>query len=206
MNRVFIVGIGPGSRKYIIPEAIAAMKKSDVIVGFKRAIDSIDFIDAPKIKVAKLSEIIDIINSKKYDTVSITASGDPLFYGITGYIEKNYPGNIEIVPGISSFQYMMSKLKKNWQGACLESVHGKNADILKIVNSARISIWLTDKDSSPDKICSILFENNIKSMVYVGENLSYDDENIVCGIPDKLKDMEFGKLSVVVIENLNISK
>lgn len=204
MSRVFIVGIGPGSRDYIIPEAVKTMKRSDVILGFERAIDSLKFIDTPKVKVGKLNDIIDIINSKKYGTVSVAASGDPLFYGITGYIEKNYSGDIEVVPGISSFQYMMSKLKKNWQGAYLGSVHGKDDDILKAAASTGISIWLTDKNNSPDSICSALAENNMRCTVYVGENLSYGDESIIYGTPDKLKDMKFGVLSVVVIENLDI--
>ena len=35
---VYIVGIGPGSPKYIIPLAVETMEKVDVIIGFERAI------------------------------------------------------------------------------------------------------------------------------------------------------------------------
>lgn len=206
MSIVFIVGIGPGNRSYMIPKAVSTMEKSDVILGFQRAIDSIKFIDKPKIKVQKLSDLIEVINSHIYVNISIAASGDPLFYGVTEYVEKNYSGSIEVIPGISSFQYMMSKLKKNWQNAYLGSVHGRSADILKVVSSRRISIWFTDKNNSSDRICKMLFKNKIKALVYVGENLSYSDENIIFGTPNELKDMKFCGLSIVVIENLDILK
>ncbi|MBA5850978.1 precorrin-6y C5,15-methyltransferase (decarboxylating) subunit CbiE [Clostridium sp. cel8] len=204
MCEVFVVGIGPGDRDYILPKAVKVMNRSDVVLGFKRALSSIDFIDVPKMEVNKLKEIISIINSKDYKVVSIVASGDPMFYGIAEYLGKNYSGNIEVVPGISSFQYMMSKIGKSWQNAYLGSLHGRDMNIIDTVKQNKISIWLTDDNNSPNRICSILFENKIESKVYIGENLSYENESITSGYPDRLKNLKFSGLSVVVIENLDI--
>ena len=38
---IYIVGLGPGHKDYIMPKALETMKKSDIIIGFKRAIDSL---------------------------------------------------------------------------------------------------------------------------------------------------------------------
>lgn len=200
---VFVVGIGPGSSEYILPKAVKTMKQSDVIVGFERAIDSLNFFQGNKIKVKKLKDIMDIILSGNYKTVAVAASGDPLFYGVTEYLKKNYQGNIEVVPGLSSFQYMMSKIKLSWQGAFLGSLHGREEDFYNIVNNNFVSVWLTDSKHSPAYICNTLEEKGIDVRIYVGDNLSYEDEKITIGTASELKDKSFSSLSVVVIENLS---
>ena len=55
---------------------------------------------------------MDYITKNIEKDIAIIASGDPCFYGIANYIKNNFKGEIEIVPGISSFQYLMCKLQK----------------------------------------------------------------------------------------------
>ncbi|MBV7275252.1 precorrin-6y C5,15-methyltransferase (decarboxylating) subunit CbiE [Clostridiaceae bacterium UIB06] len=201
-KKVYIVGIGPGSKDYIMPKAVDTMRICDVVVGFKRAMESLDFIDGNKIVVNKIAEVIDIINSDKYESISIAASGDPLFYGITDYLKKNYGGDIEVIPGLSSFQYMMAKLGKSWQGSFLGSLHGREQNFYELVRENRISIWLTDSKHSPSYMCSLLKEKDIEANIYVGQNLSYEDEKIIGGTTDEVEKIEFDGLCVVVVENL----
>lgn len=201
-GKVYVVGIGPGSEDYILPKAIDTLKNSEVILGFKRAIESLKFINTDKIVVNKISETLDFINSNTNKNISIAASGDPLFYGITEYLKKNFSGNIEIVPGLSSFQYMMAKICISWQGSFLGSLHGREENFYKIVEENPLSIWLTDRKHSPAYMCSILEEKNIEAKIYVGENLSYDDEKITMGNVSEIKSMNFTDLCVVVIERL----
>lgn len=203
-GKVYVVGIGPGSKEYILPKAIDTLSKCDLIVGFKRAVESLEFIDVNKIVVSKIAEVIDIINCDKYKSIGIAASGDPLFYGITDYIKKNYLGNIEVIPGLSSFQYMMAKLGKSWHGGFLGSLHGREQNFHQIVEENKISIWLTDSKHSPSYMCSLLKEKNIRANIYVGQNLSYEDEKIIGGSLEEIEKMEFDGLCVAVIENLNI--
>lgn len=201
-KKVYIVGIGPGSKDYIMPKAVDTMRASDVVVGFKRAMESLDFIGGNKIVVSKIAEVIDIINSDKYESISIAASGDPLFYGITDYLKKNYGGDIEVIPGLSSFQYMMAKLGKSWHGSFLGSLHGREQNFYELVRENRISIWLTDSKHSPSYMCSLLKEKGIEANIYVGQNLSYEDEKIIGGTTDEVGKIEFDGLCVVVVENL----
>ncbi|MBU3181822.1 precorrin-6y C5,15-methyltransferase (decarboxylating) subunit CbiE [Clostridium psychrophilum] len=199
---VYIVGIGPGSPKYIIPLAVETMEKVDVIIGFARATTSISKIGTKKTIVRSLKDILNYITVSKDKNIAIIASGDPCFYGITNYIKSNYNGTIEIVPGISSFQYLMCKLKKPWQNAYLGSMHGRKEKFIEIVRNHEVSVWLTDKSNSPQVLCEKLFDNNIKATIYVGEELSYVDERIVKGTVEEIKDKVFENLSVVVIESI----
>ncbi len=199
---VNVVGLGPGSREYILPKALEILKKSEVVLGFDRALESLSFLSVDKKRVNSLKEVLNFIDDNKNMEISIVASGDPCFYGIGEYVGKNYGGQVQTIPGISSFQYMVAKLNKAWQESFLGSLHGREEDFLNKVKEHQLSIWLTDRKNSPDVLCRKLLEKNLNAKVYVGENLSYSDEKITIGYPAELKDMQFSNLSVVIIEKL----
>ncbi|HHX61204.1 MAG TPA: precorrin-6y C5,15-methyltransferase (decarboxylating) subunit CbiE [Epulopiscium sp.] len=198
-----IIGIGPGSPDYILPMAIKEMEATDTIIGFKRAIESVEYIRAPKVVVESLKELLQYIQDNPNKTLGVIASGDPCFYGILDYLKKNIKQmrNLAVVPGISSFQYLMSQLQKSWQSAYVGSLHGREADFDKIVREYTTSVWLTDKVQNPAYICKRLLEMKGNYIVYVGENLSYEDEKISQGNPAELHNQSWCDLSVVVVEH-----
>ena len=199
---LFIVGLGPGNEDYILPKAVQVLKNSDVILGFQRALSSIEFVENKKQVVKSLKEVIVYAEENTDENISIVASGDPCFYGITDFINRSYKGSIEVVPGISSFQYLSSKLNKSWQGSYLGSLHGREEDLIQKVKENSVSIWLTDKSNTPGFICTSLVKNKLDTIVYVGENLSYADEKITVGEPVKFINTNFSELCVVIIERL----
>lgn len=200
MMAVKIIGLGPGAADYILPKAVKEMESSDVLIGFQRAIRSLAYIDTPKKTVVSLKELLSYIENNPKQTIGIVASGDPGFYGILDYIKKNIRGEIRVIPGISSFQYLMSKLKKSWQEAYVGSLHGREADFVNIIKIYSTSVWLTDKVQNPTYICNELLKQAEDYWVYVGENLSYPDEKITQGRPEDLKDKSWADLSLVVVE------
>ena len=46
MNKMNIVGIGPGDREYLTLGAIETIENSDVLVGSQRSLDLFDYLDA----------------------------------------------------------------------------------------------------------------------------------------------------------------
>lgn len=200
---IYVVGLGPGSKEYILPKAVETLENSDMIVGFSRALESINFINTDRVAVKTLSDIPKIVEENKNKTISIIASGDPCFYGVTDYIKRNLKEHhIEIIPGLSSFQYLMSKIGKSWNGKFLGSVHGREEDFLAIVKENSTCIFLTDSKNSPKALASKLFQENISCNVWVGENLSYEDEKITVGTPEEIMKKEFSSLSVFVVEEI----
>lgn len=87
---IYIVGIGPGHPDYILPRAVKVLEQCDIIIGFKRAIDSLNFIKAKKIYMKKLSDIDGYICDDKIygeyqnhreiessiENIAVVASGD----------------------------------------------------------------------------------------------------------------------------------
>jgi len=202
---IYIVGLGPGRRDYIMIKALEIMKKSDSIIGFKRAIESLDFIDNKKIYINKLSDIDKYICSEENEdnNISIVASGDPTFYGITNYIKSKTNQEINIIPGISSFQYLTCKLKLPWNNAYLGSLHGRYEEFLDKIKDNELSIWLTDKENNPTILCKTLHMAEINCKVIIGENLSYEDEIISEGSPEEFLNTTFSPLSIFIVEKTN---
>jgi len=199
---LYVVGIGPGNREYILPKAVNILKKCNFILGFSRAIKSIDYIEGEKIIINALENIIDISNEYEESDVAIVASGDPTFYGITNYLKKNYLRDIEVIPGISSFQYLTAKLNMSWNNAFLGSLHGREECFIENIKSHEISIWLTDKKNNPSKLCSEIIKESINCQVIVGENLSYEDEVITIGVPREFIGNKYSDLSILIVERL----
>ena len=135
----------------------------------------------------------------KEKEILLLASGDPNFFGIVDFLKGKGLPIKEVLPGLSSFQYLMGKLQKSWQNAFFLSLHGRE-DNLEKIKSHKLSILLIDKFNTPDKISKELYRLNIKGKIYVGFNLSYDDEKIIIkNIGEEIENIS--SLGVVIIEN-----
>ena len=198
---LYIIGLGPGNKDYILPKAIETLKKSDVIIGFKRLINDLNFIDTNKIVINSLRETLDYIQQNGQENIiSLVASGDPTFFAISEYIKKNYPGNIVVIPGISSFQYLTSKLNKSWSYAFTGSVHARNEDFIEKIKEHKLSIWLTDNKNNSAFLCKMLNENNIECKVIIGEHLSYENERILQGKPIEFINEKVSDMAILIVE------
>jgi len=195
MNR--LVGMGPGSLRYVALEAAAEIKAADKVIAFGRISKTAMEIRQDIHIAARVEEVPGLL-AVNADNV-ILASGDPCFYGILDFLIKKGITIDEVVPGISSMQYMMARLKKSWHSAVLTSFHGREADLTGI-SSGRCSVILADGSHSPGYISRWLKSNGIRGRIYAGFNLSYEDEWIVeKEIGEEIESIS--NLALVVIEN-----
>jgi len=194
---IYLIGMGPGNIKYLTYDALEKIKSSSRVISFGRIGKSVKEIRSDVIAIQNVDEIIAHINEK--DNIAILASGDPCFYGILEYLGKNNIKIDQVIPGISSFQYMMAKLKKSYHDAYFVSLHGRDTS-LEEVKKHRLSIIITDKKNTPDTISKALYKQGVRGKIYAGFNLSYDDEIIVeKNIGEDIEDYSF--LCLVVVEN-----
>lgn len=192
-----IAGIGPGNPRYLTCDVKIRIENANHILAFGRVSNSLKSIREDIIEVNKVEEILNYIDEEK--EILLLASGDPNFFGIVDFLKRKGLGIKEVLPGLSSFQYMMGKLQKSWQNANFLSLHGRDESLEK-AKSYKLSILLIDKDNSPNKISKRLYELNIKGKIYAGFNLSYDDEKIIIkNTGEEIEDIS--PLGVVVIEN-----
>lgn len=195
-----IIGLGPGNLDYITKKGENLISTSDVLIGGKRNLESIKNFKGEKIILdSNLREIIEYINNNKEKQISVIASGDPLIYGIGRYISKNIDNKmINMVSGISSLQYIFSKIYVDMNDVYITSSHGKVPDFDYILSHKKVCM-VTDSKIGPKQISKEIMDRNLNKVIVVGENLSYENEKITIAKPEDIIKMDNFEMNVVVI-------
>jgi len=109
-------------------------------------------------------------------------------------------------PLLVVLSYFASRICESWEDAKLVSLHGKHDNIERNVALNRKVFFLTDGNSNNVKsICKTLTENGLSQVkVYVGEQLSYEEEQITSGTAKELSQKDFHSLSVMMVINENL--
>ena len=209
-NKIYIIGIGPGSSEYLTKKAIDTVKSSDYTVGSTRAIDLFDDVNnklAFNVKdlLDKLEKGVDL--AIEGNTVSILSTGDPGFSGVLNTVlrianDKNFPKEkIEVIPGISSLQLAAARNHIQWDNANVMTFHGREniEDILKVINNGKTTITLPSKKVRD--MAQFLLDNGVNEnrQVVVCERLSYDDEKIVQSTLKDIASSEFTYMCIMII-------
>lgn len=194
---LIVAGAGPGNVNLLTKEVIDQINICDVVVAFDRIANDIKILRNDVIKLNSIMEILSLpIADKK---VLVLASGDPCFFSITEFLKKTEMPIDRVCTGISSMQYFMASMQMQWQNINFHSFHGRSPDFSKMKNQERFFI-LTDKKNNPNFISQELSKNNFIGKIYVGYNLSYDDECVeIYNIGDYIEVKSF--LNTVLIEN-----
>lgn len=212
-KKIYIVGIGPGSKEYLTSKAISTVENAEITIGSERAIKLFDKINEKiifnvKDLTEKLEESVDIALSGK--TVAILSTGDPGFSGVLNPIkriakEKSFPNeDIEVIPGISSLQLAASKNNISWDDANIMTFHGRENinEIFNVINNGKKTIALPSRKVKD--MAKFLIDNGIDKSreVIVCEKLSYPDEKIVKSTLEEVSKSEFTYMCVMIINEI----
>lgn len=195
-----IIGLGPGKGEYITKIASDLIYSSEVLIGGRRNLESIEDFKGEKIVLStNLKEILDYLKQNLDKKISVIASGDPSIYGIGKYLSENIDNKkLNIVSGISSLQYIFSKIYVDMNDVYITSSHGKVPDFDYILSHKKVCM-VTDSKIGPHEISLEIKKRNLKKIVVVGENLSYENEKITIGKPDEILEVKKFDMNVVVI-------
>ena len=112
MNKLYVIGIGPGEYEQMTLRAIHALEQSDVIIGYTVYVDLVrehfskkEFLTTPMTKEADRC-VMAFEEAQKGKTVSMICSGDAGVYGMAGLMYEigvRYPEvELEIIPGVTA--------------------------------------------------------------------------------------------------------
>lgn len=204
-NKINVLGLGPGNLDYTLPVVLKEIEKSDIIIGGKRHIESLGKYAENKeycyIK-ADLQRVLDFIEENRNKKISLILSGDTGFYSMLTFMRKHFEAKeLNVIPGISSIQYMFARVSEYWNDAFVSSVHGREVEYVQKLREFRKIGLLTDNKNTPQKIAEILIENGMEeAIIFVGENLSYENERILeFSAKEMVKVEEKFEMNVVVI-------
>lgn len=202
---VTVLGIGMGSEETITVQGKQAVEKADLIIGAKRMADAVCKDGQDVVYEYRSEEISRYIKEHPwYENIVIVLSGDVGFYsGAKKLLAALDNGaEVEVICGISSVVYFMSKIGLSWDDAKLVSSHGCTQNLISLIryNQKVFSIMGTSDGISKlaEKLVYYGMEDTI---LYVGENLSYKNEKIFSAKASELTDYEASALSVVCAWN-----
>ena len=201
-----LIGIGDNGQESLLPQYIQWIEDSEVLVGGERVLGFFPAYTGEKIVIkGGLSTLVERLSTETRNVV-ILASGDPLFYGIGGYLAKKL--DIEVYPYMSSVQLAFSKMGESWQDAYVTSIHGRPMKGLaqRIDGKKKVAL-LTDADNSPNALARYLKHFGMTEYrAFVAENLQGETKNVAGIHLDELEEAEFSPLNVVILKQIEAPK
>ncbi len=216
-NKAYIVGVGPGSPRYLTAEAQRVIGEASIVVGWE-----FDLLPARSLTTGKKVYLQDVNNyiqvaeeaadeaKKRGETVVVLRIGDPcISSGLAGLLKVFYDFEVKIVPGISSVQLAAATAQINIDESVIISFHDGGDDLkekrrfmLDAFGRNRHLIILTGQEQEPDETASYLIKNGISetTLTFVCENLALGDEKIFRGTLRDVIARQFSWLSVMVIK------
>jgi precorrin-6Y C5,15-methyltransferase (decarboxylating) len=158
---VTVVGVGPGSREYLLPAAAEAVREADILVGGRNALALFEALGKEQQQIGSdLESVLDYIDTARRDRrVAVLLSGDPGFYSLLPRLRQRFgPGGISVIPGISSLQLACARLGIKWDDLAVASVHGRGLEGLTAIAGAERAAVLTEPRHPPAVVCRYLLQ------------------------------------------------
>lgn len=203
MQNLYIVGAGMGHISDLTEYASNIIKNADIVYGSIRLCEQYKILNR-NILTPKYLEIDECLKKEILNNIVLLVSGDVHFYSIAKKITEKFSlqYNIELVPGISSMQYFLSKLNIINNNIKVISMHGRNNSCLGAVSYNEYTFLLTGGENSAEKIIKDIYNAGLNYVyIYAGENLHSTDEKIISGSISDMLNYEFSGLSVLLIYN-----
>ena len=226
MGKVYAVGVGPGSPKYVTEIVKEIVQNCDILIGYKYTLKTIENL----IEGKEIYEITMNDQEKSYQKILPELGDRTLVIPFTGDVNFSESevvdrlieifGEVEIIPGISSFQVAASRAKVPLDKSKVITMHvttpieDKKLELQKALIDG-FSVVLVprpwpkqpDKHFMPSEIAIYLRENGFdtaKIKVHVYESITTENETNFEGTVKELEGKEFSDLSVMVFNQANL--
>ncbi|MCK8826470.1 precorrin-6y C5,15-methyltransferase (decarboxylating) subunit CbiE [Natroniella acetigena] len=205
MNKIYVLGIGPGTKDYVLPITDRLVREADLLIGGERALALFAEYNKEEMVIkADLAKIKDYIEANyQNQQIAVLVSGDTGLYSMLNYLKRHFSEEVlEVVPGISAMQLGFAKAKLSWQDAKLTSLHGNQdkEELLELLAEYDKIGFFTDNKFPPHQIAEYLTAEGLgDKQGIVAERLSYPEGRVIKGSLAELSEQEFGGLTVMVI-------
>ena len=226
MVKVFAVGVGPGSPKYITDIVKEVISSSDIVIGYKYTLKTIEHL----LKGKEVHEITMQDQEEVYQKIAKTLGNKTCVVPFTGDVNFSESevvdrlieifGDVELVPGTSSIQVAASKAKVPLDKSKVITMHvstsieEKKLDLQKaLIDGYNVILiprpWPKDptKHFMPSEIAIYLKNHGFytsKIKVHIFEFLTSDKETHFIGMVKELEGKQFSDLSVMVFDQTKL--
>jgi precorrin-6y C5,15-methyltransferase (decarboxylating) CbiE subunit len=228
-KKLFLVGVGPGSSSYLTDVVKDVIKKSKYLIGYKYTLSIIRDLIIPnfhqvyevtmKNQDETYNEVYKKMGENEFCTIPFT--GDVNFSEsevVDRLLEIFGKDKVELMPGISSIQVAASRAKIPLDKARVFSFHitedieDKKRELVQAIQDKKSIVLVprpwnnnTEKNFMQSEIALYLKNEGIDTsnlIVWVFEFLTTAEERVFRGKLNKLENMDFGPMSVMVIDQV----
>lgn len=226
MGKVFAVGVGPGSPKYITDVVKEVITNSDIVIGYKYTLKTIEEF----LKTKEVYEITMQNQEEIYKKVSKSLGSKTCVVPFTGDVNFSESevvdrlieifGDVQIIPGISSIQVAASQARVPLDKCKVITMHvstsieDEKLELQKAIIDGHSVILVPrpwPKDSSKHFMqseISIYLKNHgfdtSKIKAHVFEFLTTEKETHFVGTVKDLEGKQFSDLSVMVFDQTKL--
>lgn len=226
MGKIFAVGVGPGSPKYVTEIVKEIIENCDIIIGYKYTLKTIECL----IEGKEVYEITMNNQEESYQKILPELGDKTLVIPFTGDVNFSESevvdrlieifGKVEIIPGISSIQVAASRAQVPLDKSKIITMHvttpidDKKLELQKALIDGFSVILVPrpwpkqpDKHFMPSEIAVYLRVNNFdtsKIKVHVYEAITTENETSFVGTVKDLEGKEFSDLSVMVFNQTSL--
>jgi len=225
LNKVYAVGVGPGSPSFVPNVIKDVISKCDVVIGYGYTLKTIEsFLNGQqKIEVTMKNQedAYQRIAAEDNHTILVPFTGDVNFSEsevVDRLIEVF--DEVEIIPGISSVQVAAAKARVPIDKSKVITMHvttpieEKKLDLQKaLIDGFSVILvprpWpkIPEKHFMPSEIAKYLKNNGFKTTgmkVHVFEAVTTENETAFEGVVSELEGKEFSDLSVMVFDQAEL--
>ncbi len=224
---IHVLGLGINDKAQLSANAFEVLLNADWVVGSSRQLEVVaDFLfekgrarpsdigsHPQHLLLPPLKELKTFIENLNSDVKSIVilASGDPLFYGIGGWVSRSFTkASVWFYPGVSSIQGSCHALGLSLQDVNVLSLHGRPLEKIRgQLKCHNTVVILTDKYSHPRALAQECFNAGfLDASISVCEALGYKHEKVrTFSVAQLLESSyEFDALHVSVIKTKDSQK
>ena len=225
MNKVYAVGVGPGSPSFVPNVIQDVISKCDVVIGYGYTLKTIEsFLNGQqKIEVTMKNQedAYQKVAAEDNHTILVPFTGDVNFSEsevVDRLIEVF--DEVEIIPGISSVQVAAAKARVPIDKSKVITMHVTTPidemmlelqkaliDGFSVILVPRPWPKIPEKHFMPSEIAKYLKNNGFETSemkVYVFEAVTTENETAFEGVVSELEDKEFSDLSVMVFDQAEL--
>ena len=225
MNKVFAVGVGPGSSSYVTDVVKNVVSKCDVVIGYGYTLKTIEGLIGGKqileVTMKNQEEAYQKIAKEDNHTILVPFTGDVNF-SESEVVDRLIEifDEVEIIPGISSTQVAASKARVPTDKSKVITMHistsieGKKLELQKaLIDGFSVILvprpWpkVPEKHFMPSEIALYLKRNGFdtsKMKVHVFEAITTEMETAFEGMVSDLEGKEFSDLCVMVFNQTTL--
>jgi len=226
LGKVFAVGVGPGSPKYVTEIVKEIIQNCDIVIGYKYTLKTIEHL----IEGKEIYEITMKDQEESYQKIAPELGDRILVVPFTGDVNFSESevvdrlieifGEVEIIPGISSIQVAASRAQVPLDKSKVITMHvttpieDKKLELQKaLIDGFSVVLVPRPWPNQPNKhfmaseIALYLREHGFdtdKMKVHVFEAITTENEASFVGTVKDLEGKEFSDLSVIVFNQVSL--